>query len=182
MVFGLASLSSTAVVANLVPAVVERQLTPTTAAILGGTFGVLQLPGRALMLRGSFAVSPFRLLAISLGLEGVGLITWARAPGAISVVAGLMVFAVGAGLTTLVRPYLVQTALSDYPTGYINGQLAFVQHLSRAAGPVVVAVAAQRANYGAILLVLGTAFALMAMAALHRDRGTVRWSLVPLSD
>jgi hypothetical protein len=46
-----------------------------------------------------------------------------------------------------------------------------VQHLSRAAGPVLLALLAQRAPYGLLLVVLGAVFAVMAAAALRRHQG-----------
>lgn len=168
-VFGFVGFSSAAVIANLVPALGERGILPTAAAALGGTFGVMQLPGRALMMRGRGSASPFVLLAISLGLQATGLVTWALMPSAASVFIGLALFAAGAGLTTLVRPYLVQTMFERHRAGYLNGRLAQAQQLARAAGPVVAAAVASASSYRAVLAVFGAGFALLALgaSALH---------------
>ena len=47
--FALASLASAAFTSNLIPALGERGLSPSHAAMLGGMMGLMQLPGRALL-------------------------------------------------------------------------------------------------------------------------------------
>jgi MFS family permease len=158
LAFGIASLSSAAVMANLVPALAERAVTPPTAAAVGGMFGLMQLPGRALMMQGRFSASPFLLLAGSLGLQAFGLATWALIPSAVAAFVGIAVFAVGSGLTTLVRPYLVHTVFEGHETGYLNGRLAQAQQVARAAGPVLAAWAVTAITYSTVLAILGLAF------------------------
>jgi len=166
--FGYVSLAAAAVIANLIPTAAERHLTPTLAATLGGTFGIMQLPGRALMMHGRLSGAPFRLLAGSLGLQAMGLAGWALAPGVIGAVAGLMTYALGAGLSTLVRPYLVLSELGDYGPSYVNGRVAQAQQLARAAGPVLAAGAAHYVSYAALLTSLSLVYGAMALVALVR--------------
>ena len=168
LAFAFASLSSAAVIANLVPALAERAVTPTAAAAFGGMFGLMQLPGRAVMMQGRFSGSPFLLLAGSLGLQALGLVTWALIPSVVAAFVGIAVFAVGSGLTTLVRPYLVHSLFEGHETGYLNGRLAQAQQLARAAGPVLAAWAVTAITYGALLAVLGAAFAALAAWAVLR--------------
>ena len=172
--FGLASLSSAAVVAHLVPALAERAVTPTTAAAVGGMFGLLQLPGRALMMQRRFSVSPVPLLAISLGLQAIGLTAWALIPSVLAAMVGIAVFAVGSGLATLVRPYLVYVVFEGFEARYANGRLAQAQQLARAAGPVFVAWVATAISYSMILGVLGAAFAGLAGASISRSLARAR--------
>ena len=146
-------------IANLVPALAERAVTPTRAAAFGGMFGLMQLPGRAVMMQGRFSGSPFLLLAGSLGLQAFGLTTWALIPSAMAAFVGLAVFAVGSGLTTLVRPYLVHSLVGQHEAGYVNGRLAQAQQLTRAAGPGLAAWAVTAVPYSAVLALLGVAFA-----------------------
>lgn len=115
--FSLASLASAGLAANLVPALGERGASPATAAVLGGVMGVMQLPGRALLMNGALAGSPARLLAASLLLHATGLAAVAVAPSTIAIAGGAMVYALGAGLTTLVRPHLIQTMFSSGAAG-----------------------------------------------------------------
>jgi MFS family permease len=170
LAFGFASLSSAAVIANLVPALAERAVTPTTAAAFGGMFGLMQLPGRAAMMQGRFSGSPFLLLAGSLGLQAFGLGTWALIPSAVAAFVGLAVFAVGSGLTTLVRPYLIHMLFEGHQVGYLNGRLAQAQQLARAAGPVLAGLAVTVVSYSAVLALLGVAFGGLAVWSVWQAR------------
>jgi MFS family permease len=165
LVFSLASLASAAFMANLVPALGERHVSPTAAAVLGGLLGVMQLPGRALLMNGRLGASPFRLLVISLALQAAGLATLAAAPSVAVVALGITVFATGAGLTTLVRPHLVQTAFKMDKAGYLNGRLAQSQQVARAAGPIAAAWLAGTAGYAAVLGLLAALFAVLALVS-----------------
>lgn len=173
--FGFTSLSGAAVIANLVPALAERSVAPATAAAFGGIFGLMQLPGRALMTHGRFSPPPFGLLAASLALQAAGLVLWASVPSAASAFAGLASFAIGSGLTTLVRPYLVHAVFEPEHAGSVNGRLAQAQQFARAAGPILVAWAAFTIGYGAVLGLLGVVFAAFAAVSwrtsLRRVRG-----------
>ncbi len=118
--FALASLASAAFTTNLVPALGERGISPASAAMLGALIGVMQLPGRALLMNGALAGSPSRLLAVSLVLQAAGLGGVALAPSMLVAAGATMVFALGAGLTTLVRPHLVQTMFSSRSGGHLT--------------------------------------------------------------
>jgi predicted MFS family arabinose efflux permease len=161
--FGFGSLASTAVIANLVPALVAGSLSPPVAAALGGLFGVMQLPGRALLFHGRLQATPRHLLVISLALQAAGLVCWAATTGAVGPTVGLAVFAVGGGLSTLVRPVIVQSLFGSQ-AGLANGRLAQVQHLARAIGPFVGGWVAGGAGYAALLAGFGVAFLFLAVA------------------
>jgi hypothetical protein len=161
--FALASLAAAAFAANLVPALGERGISPAGAAWLGGLMGLMQLPGRALLLRGAFAASPARLLAASLLLQAAGLATVAAAASFGAAGAGL--FALGGGLLTLVRPHLVQTLFGTAAAGHLNGRIVRAQHLARAAGPLAVAWLGARFGYAAVFAAVGVTFAAVALAS-----------------
>ncbi len=126
---------------------------------------MMQLPGRALLMRGSLAASPSQLLIVSLVLQGGGLFALVSARSVISIAFGVAVFAVGAGLATLVRPHLVQTLFGIERAGYLNGILARWQQLARAAGPVLAVALASRVGYGALFGLLATMFAVLALTS-----------------
>ena len=63
------------------------------------------------------------------------------------------VFATGAGLTTLARPYLVLQYTAPSTRGH-NGVIARGQQLARAAGPVSAAAIASAAGYGKVFAAL----------------------------
>ena len=162
-VFSLATFASAALTANLVPALAERGVPATTAAMLGGVYGLMQLPGRALMMNGTGS-SPARLVSLSLILMGGGLSGIAFAWSDLSVAVAIMVFGVGAGLTTLVRPHLVHTMFRIEEAGHLNGRIARQQQLARAAGPIAVAWLAGLASYGAVFMAIAGAFLAVAGA------------------
>jgi hypothetical protein len=161
--FGSASLAHAALTTTLIPALAERRISATTAALLGSTIGLMQLPGRALMLHGRLSASPSALLLTSLGLQGTGLAiyAWASSIGAVGL--GVALFAIGAGLATLVRPYLVLTLYDVNRSGYLNGVLARAQQLARAAGPIAAVALGSAVGYGWIFAALAVHFALLAL-------------------
>jgi hypothetical protein len=171
--FSLTSIASGALATNLVPALGERGLAPATAALVGGLMGAMQLPGRALLMNGTFGARPTRLLAISLAVHGAGLALIAFGPTTAIVATGTAVFALGAGVTTLVRPHLVQTMFPRDSVGLLNGRIARHQQLARAVGPVVVAWTAGRLSYAAVFAALAATFlaAMLVTAALAGDSG-----------
>lgn len=162
VVFGLSSLATASFVANLVPALGERGVQPAMAAILGGAFGVMQLPGRALMVSRRVTLGGHMLLALSLVLQALGLVAVATAPFRLGVALGVMTFAAGSGLTILARPHLVQAEYAVEHAGLVNGRLARAQQFTRALGPIAAAGAAGVSSYAIVLVVLAAALGLSA--------------------
>ena len=164
--FSAASLAGAGLTSNLVPALGARDLSPMSAAGIGGALGAMQLPGRILLMSGAIATSASRLALVSFMVQATGLLALGAAPSFAVLAGGLVVFAAGAGLTTLVRPHLVQTLIAVEHAGYYNGQLARAQQLARAAGPLAVAWLGSLLGYGRVFVLLGIVLALLA-AALH---------------
>jgi len=162
---GLASLASASFIANLIPALGERGVSARTAALLGGVFGVMQLPGRALLVSRRLSLSAPALLAGSLALQAGGLVMVVATPGTASIAAGVMTFATGAGLTTLARPHLVQSLVAIEHAGVANGRLARAQQLARALGPFAVSALAARSSHSAVLVALAVLLTAAAVLA-----------------
>ena len=167
VLFAFASFASAGLTANLVPALAERHVSPTTTALLGSAFGAMQLPGRLLLSAGALSSSPVRLVVLSLVLQAFGLVGVTLAPSVGWAAAALMVFAGGAGLATLARPHFTQTCFGVERSGYLNGRLTRWQQLARAAGPFTAAALAASIGYGTVAGVLGLVFAALAIAS-HR--------------
>jgi hypothetical protein len=168
-VFALSSVVNSALASNIVAALIERRLSPARAALVGGLFGVMQLPGRLLMTRRTFTPSPPALLVVSFGLQIAGLAALSFDSVQIAMWLGVMVFACGAGLTTLARPYLVVQIYGVEQAGRINGRIARGQQLARAAGPVSAAALAGVIGYGKVFAALA-ALLVVAMAATPMRR------------
>lgn len=167
MVFSCGSLAASAFTTNLVPALVERGLSSTGAATLGGLFGLMQIPGRALIMQGRLSGHPARLLVMGLLLQAAGFAVLVVARSPLVIGPGVALFGLGAGLNTLVRPYLVQTLYGIGEAGYLNGVIARGQQLARAGGPAVAAGLFAVGGYG---LVFGL-FAAMLAALAFRPTG-----------
>jgi hypothetical protein len=171
----LTTLANSALVANLVPALAERGVAATTAALFGGLMGAMQLPGRALLMSGMFGGSPATLLAGTLALHAGGLTLVTFGASTPVVATGTTVFALGAGLTTLVRPHLVHSMCNVEGGGAVNGRIARRQQFARACGPIVIAWLASRVSYGAVFAALAALFTIAAvttLAALEKSNRT----------
>jgi hypothetical protein len=164
-VFSMTSLASAAFTTMLVPAFVDREFSLTTAAMLGGVLGLMQLPGRVLLMNGRLDTSPGSLLIASLLLQAAGLFVLAAARSIPSAAAGVGLFATGAGLTTLIRPFLVQKIFGIARAGHLNGIVARSQQLARAAAPVLAVGLASVIGYGAVFGLLAAIFALLAVTS-----------------
>jgi hypothetical protein len=171
-IFTLSSFTSVALATNLIPALIERGLAATTAAALGGLFGVMQVPGRLLFMRNSRAVSPMALLTAALGLQVAGLLSLAGSRSLVAVAVGVALFATGSGLATLARPFLVLVFYGPARAGHMNGVFARPQQLARAAGPVGAAALAGVSGYGVVFAGLA---ALLAVALVFLITSTRRF-------
>lgn len=170
LAFSLASLGSAALMSNIVPALGERAVSPALAATLGGLLGIMQIPGRALVMHGAVSASPSTLVVLSLCLQALGLGALAAAPSVVLIAAGIAVFAVGAGLATIARPHLIQTMFGPASAGAVNGRLARAQQLARAAGPILVTGIAATSSYALAFAVLGSLFVLLSFAWVAAGR------------
>ena len=160
--FAFASCASAGLTANLVPALAERHVHPSTAAVLGGAFGAMQLPGRLLLTAGRCA-APVHLIVVSLVLQAFGLLAMMLAPSVGWVAAALMVFAAGAvwgrwpDLTSR-RPVSACTSPAASMVGSTAGSSWHAPWDRSAPQPW------RRIGYGAVIGLLGLIFAALAMA------------------
>ena len=158
-IFAVSSIVNSAVASNMVAAMIDRGFEATTAAAVAGSFGIMQLPGRMLMTNRSFSPGPIALIVFSFGLQIIGLIAL-MFHGGIAVTAGVMIFAAGAGLTTLARPYWVLHRYGPERAGQANGVIARYQQIARAGGPVAAAVLAAARGYSTVFAALAIALVL----------------------
>jgi predicted MFS family arabinose efflux permease len=158
--FALASFIGGAFTSTAVTAFIDRGLTAPRAALMLGAFGVMQLPGRFLLMTGLLENPPL-LAAASLTLQAAGLVLLVAAPLSFIVV-GVALFAVGNGVMTLVRPHLVQSTFATAHAGAHNGAIARAQQFARAAGPFGATVIASGVGYRAMLALLAVGSSALA--------------------
>jgi MFS family permease len=164
VIFAMSIVVNAAVSSNLVAALIDRGLTPTLAASVAGTFGLMQVPGRLLMTNRSFTPHPLNLLLFSFAIQVIGLAAL-MVHGTAAMWAGVILFASGAGLTTLARPFLVLHEYGAENAGYANGVIARSQQLARAAGPVAAAAMATFTGYGPVFAACAGLIVAAMMAA-----------------
>lgn len=164
VVFVLSTLGSMSLTTVLIPVLVERGQSATTAATVLAALGVMQLPGRVWVLRGGRASSIRGLLLLQLGLQILGMFLVA-VNGWIGVTAiGVACFGGGAGLHTLARPWALQSMYGVTDAGRVNGVMARYEGFARAGGPVAVALLYDQR--GAVSVFGGLGVALLTMAPI----------------
>ena len=171
VVFSLSIVVNSAVISNLVAALIDRGLAPTLAATVGASVGIMQLPGRLLLSNARTAPHPVPLLVGSFGLQIVGLLALA-VDGTVAMWIGVSAFAAGAGLTTLARPYLVLHQYGPDRAGHANGVIARGQQVARAAGPVAAAAIGATHGYGVVFMGSSAALVVALLLALKGRTGT----------
>jgi MFS family permease len=167
-VFAISSIVNSAVASNMIAAMIDRGFAPTTAATVAGSFGIMQLPGRLLMTNRAFSPGPIALIVFSFVVQIAGLIALLL-HGGLAVTAGIVIFAAGAGLTTLARPYWVLHRFGPERAGQANGIIARAQQIARAAGPVTAAAVAALTGYSLVFAALA-AMLLIAIGVMIAGR------------
>ena len=155
-VFAFSSVVNSALSANLVAALIDRQLSSTSAAMIAGLFGILQLPGRIVMTNRAFLPRPSELLVFSFALQIAGLVALVPDSTTSLLWIGVVLFAGGAGLTTLARPYFVFHTYGSERAGVVNGAIARAQQIARAGAPVAAAALGAATGYGRVFAGLAT--------------------------
>lgn len=134
VVFATATMASMGLTTLLIPALVERDVSAITAAWVLGALGLAQLPGRIWLSGRSFR--PALLNPVALLLQGVGLLLVAPTDmPLVGVVVGIALFGLGAGMQTVLRPWLVERLVGAAAAGRWNGEVARVQGFARAGAP-----------------------------------------------
>ena len=169
VVFAVSAMVNSAIASNLVAALIEGGFAPTLAATVAGLFGWMQLPGRLLMTSPRFTPSQIGLVVFSFALQVAGLMALMFHSHA-ALAAGVIVFAAGAGLTTLARPYWVLQKYGAQHAGFANGVIARAQQLARAAGPVSAAALAESRGYGLVFALLSGLLVFASFVTVQRRK------------
>lgn len=167
VVFVLSTLGAMSLVTMLIPALVERGYSATTAATVLATLGVMQLPGRVWLLRGGRAKSLRSLLGVQLALQATGMLLVSAGGSLVVTALGVACFGAGAGLHTLARPWALQSIYGVADAGRVNGTMARYEGFARASGPLL---AASLSEYGGAAIVFGGLGLVIAIV------GAITWS------
>lgn len=166
-----ATVSSMAITTLLIPMLLQRSVSATFAATTLAALGIAQVPGRLWLLRGGAPPSTRWFATLPLVLQSAGLFGIAMAPNLAWTATCVALFGIGSGLQTLARPWMVLRLYGVHDAGYWNGQLARIQGVGRALGPVLAVALATVSSAPAVLASLGAVLLLLAPVAgiLLRD-------------
>lgn len=145
----------------VIPMLVDHGQPLERAAWVLSAFGVMQLPGRLWLWRGTRAVPASVLLVAPVLLQAAGLAVLAVSSHLVVAFVGVATFGIGAGLHTLARPWLVPHLFGVSAAGRVNGAIARAQGIARAAGPFCVAIAYERVGSASVFAVLAFLLAVL---------------------
>jgi MFS family permease len=162
--FVAATFAAMALTTLVIPALVDRGHPLAAASWILAALGIMQLPGRLWLWRG--VPSPRSLLVAPLALQAIGLGILGIQPQPITALVGVALFGMGAGLHTLARPWAVPLLFGVESAGNVNGAIARMQGMARAAGPFAAAAAYGRFGSGPVFLSLAGILLLASPLAL----------------
>jgi hypothetical protein len=165
-VFTSGTVAGMALTTLLVPHLVSQGIGLGQAATVLAALGLAQLPGRLWLLRGGRMPSASLLTSWPMVMQAAGLLVVAVSGQPLVAALGVALFGLGAGLHTLARPWLVQERFG-IEAGHRNGQVARMQGIGRALGPVAAVAAAAVIGAPGVLVIL--ACLLIALLPLARS-------------
>jgi predicted MFS family arabinose efflux permease len=167
----LSSLAAVATVVHLIPFLLDRGVSLSTAALAAGAIGAMQLPGRLFY-------APMRRRLSIVGATAAVLMVQASALAWLPMVRGrfglaffVVAFGMGNGAATLVRASGIAELFEVGLYGRIGGIVALFTATARAAGPIATAVAYQSlGSYSAVFWSLAALLAVGATTLVFSNR------------
>lgn len=162
--FTLAQLAISALIVYLIPYLGQRGMSPTQAATASGLIGVPAFAGRMIATWRSTPQSRAAMTAVFFLALALGIVVLTLAQGPIGLAVFIILFGAGFGIFSPARAGLVADRFATAIFGRVNGQLALVITLARAAGPALVGLLLlQGLGYIAVFWLLA---ALVAVGAI----------------
>ncbi|MBS0514289.1 MAG: hypothetical protein JSS16_02270 [Proteobacteria bacterium] len=149
----------------VIPMLVDQGQPIDRAAWVLAALGIMQLPGRIWLGRGSTALPSSVLLVLPVILQATGLLLLAYAASLPIAFAGVGIFGLGAGLHTLARPWVVPQLFGVASAGEVNGIIARAQGIARAVGPALAALTYGQFGSTVVFSLLAVAMALTIVLA-----------------
>jgi cyanate permease len=144
---------------------VERGHDATFAATAAGLIGAMQVGGRLVFAPLRTRLSQRAVTMLIFGLQGVALLALRAVPGVPGVLAFVVCFGIGNGMTTLMRASIVADLYGRTHYGSIAGVLALCSTGARAVAPVTVGLLYEAWRGYSPILVLLAALSCVAVAA-----------------
>lgn len=134
--FALSNLSAIALAVHLLPYLTQQGYAPAFAALTASVLGGSQIPGRLIFGPLGSRLSLRIITAILFVMMTGGLLTLLFAPTAWLMLVGAALFGMGSGASSPARAALIGEYYGIANYGTINGVMALVLTLTRAAAPV----------------------------------------------
>jgi MFS family permease len=169
--FSLSALTGTAMAVHLIPLLLERGHTPALAGAALGVVGLMALPGRLIFTPLGGRWPRAAVTAAIFALQGLGVAALMLGGGTAGVWAFVVLFGAGFGAITPARAALVAELYGRASFGAVNGTLALLLALARAAAPVGASLLyLAGGGYPLVLAVLAVLSFLSAAAVLGTGR------------
>lgn len=134
--FALSALTGTAVAVHLIPLLLERGYSPAFAGAALGMVGLMALPGRLVFTPLGGRWPRAAVTSAIFGLQGMGIAALWMGSGTAAVWTFVVLFGAGFGAITPARAALVAEMYGRASFGAVNGTLALLLALARAAAPI----------------------------------------------
>jgi predicted MFS family arabinose efflux permease len=162
---------SVAVLVHLIPYLTERNFSPQFAALAAGLVGLMQIPGRALMLPLERRITRPALTTAIFGLQALALLLLQVASSVVVVLIFVVSFGMVRGLVPLARATLLADFYGPGSYGTISGVVGFFTALAQALAPAGIGLWYDRFNgYRESIWLMFAAGAIGTFAALWAER------------
>jgi MFS family permease len=136
LAFGLAYLASNALRFHVIPLLMERGISATTAAFASGSIGALQVAGRLVFAPLDQRLPIRRMVGGVFALEALSVMVIFLSPSSLAVGVFIILFGAGYGAQTLARPSILAELVGSTHYGRISSVLVIVLTLSSTLAPV----------------------------------------------
>jgi len=153
LAFGLIAVNHGMIVTHLLPLLDQRGVAAGVATGIAASIGPMQVAGRLAMLAAERRVSTVATLQACLAGLGLAALTlWLAGASTALIVLFALFQGAAYGVTSIARPVLTRERLGQADFGLISGRMGAVFMLGAAIAPLLGAVIAEAAGYGAFLL------------------------------
>lgn len=160
--FFLQSFTSAGVTVHMIAYLIDRGVSPTTAAWTAGLIGAAQTGARVMVTLFENKASAATLTSIMFATQMVAIILLVAWPSGPVTIAASLLLGIGKGALTLLRPAILLEHYSVREFGGVNGSLASILNAATAAAPVVTGLAVGWfGGYTAVFAI----FAVMSLAS-----------------
>lgn len=139
--FFLQSFTSAGVTVHMIAYLIDRGVSPTTAAWTAGMIGAAQTGARVLVTMFEHKASTEVLTATMFAAQMVAIMMLVIWPSGAVTIAAALLLGIGRGALTLLRPAILLEHYSVQEFGGVNGSLASILNAATAAAPVVTGLA-----------------------------------------